>query len=230
MTKFFDSLERFLLTAAARLGPWLAPVGPAYAIARACVRRLGWPETVAWAVGVSVEMVGIAAAAATLRAYGYNRDKNKSDPPAPTWLGITCLAAYLAVAVALAVLVEVVPTLVVWAPASLFVLAGVGYCVLAMEAGQTGREETVKAAKAQARADRDRAKAEKVRLEPVAVQPLPSPGPVFIPRWPDKSTFLADHDRTDHLTANDVAEMAGITDRTARRWLAAARSTNGHVK
>lgn len=224
MTRFFDQLERFLLTAAARLGPWLAPVGPAYAIARACIRRLEWPEPVAWAVGISVEMVGIAAAAATLRAYGYNRDKRQSDPPAPTWLGIACLVAYLAVAVALAVLVEVVPALVVWAPASLFVLAGVGYCVLAMEAGQTGREETVKVAKAQAKADRDRVKAERVMPSPAIVETPPP----FVPRWHDKAAFLADDGRQPNMTANEIVTLAGVSDRTAHRWLAAARSTNGH--
>lgn len=46
-------------------------------------------------------------------------------------------------------------------------------------------------------------------------------------RWPDKAAFVADTDRPDGLTTNQLAEMAEIAPRTARRWLAAVRSDNG---
>lgn len=45
-----------------------------------------------------------------------------------------------------------------------------------------------------------------------------------VPRWPDKGAFLADTDRPEDLTYESLAEMAGVSQRTARRWLAAARN------
>jgi hypothetical protein len=46
-------------------------------------------------------------------------------------------------------------------------------------------------------------------------------------RWPDKDAFLSDPDRPDDLTAGQLSEMAGVSGRTARRWLAEVRSSNG---
>jgi hypothetical protein len=46
-------------------------------------------------------------------------------------------------------------------------------------------------------------------------------------RWPDKSAFLTDPDRPSGLTAGQLAEMAGVSERTARRWQADVRSDNG---
>ncbi len=46
-------------------------------------------------------------------------------------------------------------------------------------------------------------------------------------RWPDKAAFLADTTRPDDLTTRQIMELAGVDDRTARRWRAAARSENG---
>jgi len=46
-------------------------------------------------------------------------------------------------------------------------------------------------------------------------------------QWPDKAAFLADPDRPTDLSSPELADLAGISDRTARRWLADARTANG---
>lgn len=217
MIAFLDHVERILLVIVARIGPWLAPVGPSYAVARATMKHLLWPEPVAWMVGISVEAVGIATAAAMLRAYGWNRDKRKGDPPAPTWLAAVAFGAYLVVGITLAVLVEVLPGLVVWAPASLFVLAGVGYGALAMEGDQTRREADVIADKAQARADREMAKAEKTRQVAQTESHIASP----VTTLSDYDAFVAlmasgNGDRP--ATAPELSRQHGVNLRTAQRW------------
>jgi hypothetical protein len=48
-------------------------------------------------------------------------------------------------------------------------------------------------------------------------------------QWPDKAAFLSDPDRPTDLSSPELAGLAGISDRTARRWLADARTRgNGH--
>ena len=45
-----------------------------------------------------------------------------------------------------------------------------------------------------------------------------------VPHWPDKRSFLSDPDRPLDLTPGRLAVMAGVTPRTARRWLADDRN------
>jgi len=42
-------------------------------------------------------------------------------------------------------------------------------------------------------------------------------------RWPDKTAFLSDNGRPHDLTAVELAKLTGVSERTARRWLAEAR-------
>ncbi len=171
--EFLDGLERVALALVARLGPWAAPVAPAYFVARAAERHLKAWRPVAIAMAVAIEAVGIASAHATLRAWAWNREKRKSDPSAPAWLGLALVGVYLAVGILLAVLVEVLPWLVVWAPAAFFLLAGVAYVVLAMMSDQARREALAKVeaevkAEAEAKAEAERRDRELAEAEAAA--------------------------------------------------------------
>lgn len=42
-------------------------------------------------------------------------------------------------------------------------------------------------------------------------------------RWSDRAAFMADGDRPSDLTAVELSDLAGISERTARRWLAVVR-------
>jgi hypothetical protein len=144
---FLDQVERVALAAVARLGVWVAPFPPAYFVARSAERRLGTARWAAWVIAVVVEVAGIAAAAATLRAYSWNREKLKSDAPAPVGLCLALCAVYLAVGITVSVLLELRQELAVLAPALFFLLAGQVYVTAAMMADQARREEGARAAK-----------------------------------------------------------------------------------
>jgi putative flippase GtrA len=181
---FLDDLERVALALVARLGPWAAPVAPAYFVARAAERHLKAWRPVAIAMAIAIEAVGIASAHATLRAWAWNREKRKSDPSAPAWLGLALVGVYLGVGVLLAVLVEVLPWLVVWAPAAFFLLAGVAYVVLAMMSDQARREVAVSEAREQEKIER--------QARRQARRSAPSPQPLALPeRVPEFDALLA---------------------------------------
>jgi hypothetical protein len=148
---FLDQVERVALAAVARLGVWVAPFPPAYFVARSAERRLGAARWAAWVIAIVVEVAGIAAAAATLRAYSWNREKLKSDAPAPVGLCLALCAVYLAVGVTVSVLLELRQELVVLAPALFFLLAGQVYVTAAMMADQVRREEGARAARVERR-------------------------------------------------------------------------------
>ncbi len=159
-----DSAERVLLATVARLGPWLAPLPPAYFVARATDKRLGTGQVVAVMIAVVIEAAGIAAASATLTAYTWNREKRASDPAAPVGLGLALCAVYLAVGIIISVVLELDGGLAVFVPGLFFALAGQVYAVKAMMSDQVRREQQARQAKverSQARKESRREKAER---------------------------------------------------------------------
>jgi len=151
---WLDGTEQFLTDVATRLGPWLAPVAPAYFIARAAQHHLAAPWPVALVMAISVETVGIATTHITLKLYNYNNSKRARDPRAPLGLAIACAGVYLLVGIALSTLLEVWPSLAPLAPPLFFLLAGAGYGTLALAADQSRREGAIAAEKAARRAAR----------------------------------------------------------------------------
>lgn len=202
--KWLDSVENFLITIVSRIAPWAAPLAPAYLVARSIQTHFEAPLIVGIAVGVTLEAVGVASAHITLEMHDYNTDpaRVKDDPRAPFKLGLGMVGIYFVTGFVLTVLLEVVPDSVKIAPALFFILAGVAYITLTLISGHSRRLDTV------------RDNAEK-RKKPRALS-----GQVSAPvrKWPDKTAFLSDPDRTEY-TAAQVKEMAGVTGRTARRWV-----------
>lgn len=157
---FLDSLERIVLAVVARLGPWLAPLPPAFFVARASARRLATGDAVAWLIGAVVEAAGIAAASATFSAYTWNRERpSKMDPRAPVGLGLALCGVYLAVGVIISVVLELDSGLAVFVPGLFFALAGQVYAVKAMMSDQVRREVAAR----QAKVERSLARKEAIR-------------------------------------------------------------------
>lgn len=117
---------------ASRLGPWLAPIGPAFFIGRAIFHQLAAPLWVAVLMGTAVELVGIAATHTALKAWAWNEARRKSDPVAPFKLLVFLSLVYFVSAAILSVMLEVWPSLVApYAPGVYLSLAGVAYVTLA---------------------------------------------------------------------------------------------------
>jgi hypothetical protein len=171
--EFLDDLERVALALVARVGPWLSPVAPAYAVHRAAVAELGYPRAVAWLMAAAIEAAGVSAFHVTLRLWSWNQERPEGSPSAPTVWGVGLIAVYLVVGIGLAVIVGLVPALVPFAPASFFVLAGVGYAVLALMSDQARREALAKVeaevkAEAEAKAEAERRDREQAEAEAAA--------------------------------------------------------------
>jgi len=163
---FLDQAERVALAAVARLGVWVAPFPPAYFVARSAERRLGTARWAAWVIAIVVEVAGIAAASATLRAHSWNREKLKSDAPAPVGLCLALCVIYLAVGVTVSVLLELRQEWAVLAPALFFLLAGQVYVTAATMADQARREEQAQVAKVERRQARQEARLQKLPSVP----------------------------------------------------------------
>ena len=133
-----DDTESVLLAMATRIGPWLAPVGPAYFVGRAAYHRLDAWLPIAVAMALAVEAVGIAATHTALKAWTWNETKRKSDPEAPVTLMIWLSLVYFLSALILSILVEVYPDSAVLAPAVFIGLAGVAYVTIAVSTRLNG--------------------------------------------------------------------------------------------
>jgi hypothetical protein len=189
MIAFIDSIEAILVSLAARLGPWLAPIPPAYFIARSAQKNLHAPDWVALAVGLAVEAVGIATVHNSLVLYDYMREKRQSDPPAPLGLSLALAGVYLITGISLSVFLEAWPTLLSpYAPALFFLLAGAGYGSLAISADQSRREAEIARGKARTRERRDERQA--VRLSSPQAQKKEAGGDdplaALVSQWSEK--------------------------------------------
>lgn len=147
----FDSIERLILVIVSRLVPWAAPLAPAYFVADAIQTHLQAPAWVGWAVGATVEGVGVAATHITLEMFTYNQTRRKTDPAAPFWLGIIVAGLYFLTGISLTVIVKIFPAAITAAPAAFFVLAIVAYITLALMTNHARRTQTIKAETAERR-------------------------------------------------------------------------------
>lgn len=156
-------IERNAVKTVARLVPWLAPVPSAWLVGRAVMGHLSFPLPMAIVTGLVIEGLGLVSAYNWQWFSDWNRKKLKSDPAAPAILPAVMGAFYLLVAIGLVVILEVLPELATFAPATLPLLALVGTVNMALISGQELREaeaETAKAERKQARKERKAEKAE----------------------------------------------------------------------
>ena len=126
----FDDIENLALEFATRLGPWLAPIGPAYFVGRSVYHNLNAHWVIAVVMAIAIECVGIAASHCALRCWTWNQTKRKSDPEAPFILMVWLSLVYFGAAFSLAILTEVIQELATYAPAVFLGLAAVAYVTI----------------------------------------------------------------------------------------------------
>ena len=143
-----DKIETVPLLFAARVGPWLTPLVPAYFIHKAMIDNLDTPAFWAWVAAIALEVVGIAALYSLLRSYQWNKEKRKSDPEAPIGWSITAVIVYYVTAFLLVLFVEFIPEAIKFAPAAFVVLGGTSAGILVLLGDQKRREKAVESTKA----------------------------------------------------------------------------------
>jgi DNA-binding CsgD family transcriptional regulator len=151
-----NTTEHIFLTLAARLAPWLAPLGPAILIYRALTDVLGLNPIAAGAMGAAVELVGIATSHLTVNCWQWNQQRRKSDPEAPTKLAAGMTAVYFLGAVGVSTILEIYPAASDYVPIVFFLLAVCAYGSLAL-GSQLNRWQATR----RAEADERRAKSDR---------------------------------------------------------------------
>ena len=134
---------------------------------RVVVKHLGWPDWVGVSAAIAVECLGLDSVNTALLLREHNATKRKNDPLAPFTLAAALAGVYLVVAIALAVIQDVVPELVIYSPAIFPLLSLTGVTVLGLRADHRRRMETIAQEKAVRRAARESKKMSKVVQEPV---------------------------------------------------------------
>lgn len=150
----FRRVELGLTDLAAGVIPWLAPIPSAWLVGRASVEYLAWPVPVAVIAAAIVEGLGLSSVATALELREYNATRRKAEPPAPFWLAALLAGVYLATAVTLVVLLDLVPSLAHVAPAIFPALSLVGAMILAIRADHRRRLATIAGERAEQKAEK----------------------------------------------------------------------------
>lgn len=205
---FIDNLERLAIVIVSRVAPWAAPLAPAYLVATTVQRHFGTPQAVGIAVGVTLEAVGIAATHITLEMYQYNQTRLKSHPEAPFGVGLIVTSVYFLVGFSLTVVLELLPDLVVIAPAAFFLLAIVAYITLALMSGHSRRVQGIQ----QEKEEKAEEKRNRGGTKPVIVTGIgPEPGAETIEQ---ARRILAER---PNITGSDLGRALGKSTGLGRK-------------
>lgn len=136
--------ERNLVKLVAKLSPWLAPIPSGYFVARASREHLFLPLPIAIIVGIIIEFLGIASVHTWLWLSDWKTNKRKRDPEAPAGLAALLGGIYIITTVGLTIVLEVIPSMSIVAPAIFPILAVVGAVNLSLIAQQETRERAVR--------------------------------------------------------------------------------------
>lgn len=208
----FDQIESIILALATKIGLWITPLVPSYFVQRAMVNRLQTPQGWGWIAAAALEIVGIAATKNLLRAYTWNQEKRKTDPPAPIIWNAIAAGVYYLTAFLLVLITEFYPDSIRVAPAAFVILSGASALVIALSADQYRRQREV----SQMSAKRSAARQQPVSSRSAKSQPDHQQGSVTVTdrlqqgrqvsqRRAEEAllTFLADNPDTTHQTAAD---------------------------
>ena len=225
-----EEAERTLVDNLAATAPWLAPLAPAFLAYRAMVDVLRFPVWVAGAVGLTVEVLGISTINTAMTLWTWNREKNKSDKAAPTWVAVLAAAFYVMVVITVNVMLDGGTTLEKAAKGLLSSLSVAAAITLALRSQHSRRVSEKKLATEERRMMRREtgdgrqtgmqvsAKvAEKAEIHPETFGKWE--------RWPD---VPADEQmKMVRMTMNQVVEFYGVDERTAYNWLKYAKRDHG---
>lgn len=164
-----EKLENILVGYMSRWVSLLAPVPNSYLVYRATVAHLAWPNWVAFVAALVVEFLGFSTMSTSLVLYGYNKNKRKSDPYASEIIAVYLLIIiYLIVTIALTILLDILPSLAIYAPAIFPLLSLCGVAIFAIQVNHRKRLaeiEEVKVETAWRRVERKAAIARKLPEE-----------------------------------------------------------------
>lgn len=138
-----SSIERGLVGLISALIPYLAPAPSAYFVYRSSVEHLEMVPTFAFVAAAVVEGLGIASVHLAMDAWEWNRSLAEGERErngAPFGLAVVMGVVYLITAIGLAVVLEAIPGLAIWAPAIFPLLALVGAFNLVLYKQQRIRE------------------------------------------------------------------------------------------
>ena len=114
MGNIFDRLndgirngEASLVNLLSAIAPWLAPLAPAYLSYTHMSSKLAFPKPIAWAVAIVVEVMGLSAVSTALLFWAHNKRYSKEYKKAPIKIVIGAFVFYLAVILAINVLLEI---------------------------------------------------------------------------------------------------------------------------
>jgi len=158
LTDALNGWEADAVELVAKAAPWFAPLPTAWLVYDRTMRYLSWPQWVAIAAAVTLELLGVAILATALRLYQYNQNKRKSDPAAPLWIALVLVALYLITAELLTVVLDIVPLVARLAPALFPVLSVAAFGLLALRSDHQRRLVAIEQDKAEARARRNQKK------------------------------------------------------------------------
>lgn len=156
--KHIDEAERTAVGLVTRLIPWLAPIPSAYLVGRTAIQYLEYPIGIGIIAAVIIEAMGLAATSTALDIYIYNQTRRKIDPPAPLFLAIVLVLAYLLIATCLTIIVEVIPNLAIYAPVIFPSLSLAGAVILALQSMLSNRQKAIAEEKAERKAERQAVK------------------------------------------------------------------------
>jgi DNA-binding NarL/FixJ family response regulator len=123
---FLDELEAVGAEVASKLAPWLAPLLSAVVVGRAVTAApFSWPTWLAWLTGAAIELSGIATLNTALLLWSYRAEQPTDKKPSaiPLVLAVGCALGYLITALALTVVLKILPGFEVLAYGLFVVLA-----------------------------------------------------------------------------------------------------------
>jgi hypothetical protein len=147
--------------------------------------------------------------------YDWNTHKRKSDPSAPVGLAIVLGMVYVVTTLGLVVFLEVWPTLSTYALAIFPALAVVGALNLAVISRQEQRELEVARQKAEQRARRLE---KKQQLPETLPESRKVAGNGHGKQYGNWQAFLEDHPNMLEMNGRQIAELAGVSERTGNNW------------
>jgi len=219
-----EEAERTLVDNLAATAPWLAPLAPAYLAYQAMRDVLRFPMWVAGAVGLTVEVLGISTINTVLTLWTWNREKNKSDKAAPTWVAVSAAAFYIAVVITVNVLLDGGTDLEKTAKGLISSLSVAAAITLALRSQHSKRVMVTKQLKIERREERRLQKLEggEGKLQKLSAKDSEGEGerPGTLRkwrRWPDVP--VDEQMKMVRMTFRQVMEMYGVDERTAYNWL-----------
>lgn len=112
---FFDKLNDFIRSSESSIvnflsaiAPWGAPLIPAWGSYSHAINNLGYPQGIALAIAVVVEVLGLSSISTILAFWSHNKRYKKDFRKAPIGLAILSFGAYLGVIITVNVILDAV--------------------------------------------------------------------------------------------------------------------------